>query len=147
MKTLILLLFFGLFALLADATPIYDTSPTCISVGMPDGTVPAIVLNDMQKVEVTPLAIVAYDVSTDLAGIVPVNRYQHFDGQSSSIRLCPTMDTGKPIQFVSSVNNPPTLYGDVATETKTPRVKEISLFGVHRACTIRLCRSQNTRQV
>lgn len=68
MKHFILITLFGLFALLANATPVHDTSPPGASIFMADGTVEVFVQPsfDLQQADVIPMSGLALTTALNL---------------------------------------------------------------------------------
>ena len=125
MKHFILIMFFGLFALFANATPVHDTSPPGISNVMHDGMVNVFVQPsfDIQQAEAIPTGGLAVTYSVYKPDI------------RTTVRLC-TYPVNASESYNTAIKLPPAA-GELVNTLQVPRITAFDIFGVHRACTIR----------
>ena len=125
MKHFILVMFFGLFALIANATPVYNTSPPGASILMTEGAVNVFAQPsfDIQQAEVIPMG-----------GLVLTHSAYKPDIRTT-VRLC-TYPVNASERY-STAMKLSLSDGEAVNTLQVPRIKSFYVFGVHRACTIR----------
>lgn len=139
MKSFIILLIFGLFAMVVSATPAFDTSPSGCAIGMPEGTVTVIAVSDYSQPALTlaegiPLPDIRPVEQLSPANYIKADAAFEAPDLRTDERLCFTFynSTTPDLNIIN-----PSYYLDRVITIKLPLVKQLHVYSVHSPCTIR----------
>lgn len=114
--------------MVVQATPVFDSSPNGVFIGMQESPVAVIAQSDCLQLSFTSVDIGAVGEVVTVNTLRPDLRMREIPVYVYRVK--------KTESYNKSMNIPPA-YGEMLSTLKLPQIKQISLLGVYRACTIR----------